>query len=370
MKRALLILAFVAIALGQKSATPTASAQYFDNAGEPCSGCKLYTYIAGSTTFQSTFTTATGGAGNTNPVVLDTAGRASVWTTPGQSYHFVFCTAAGGVSTCTPNGVALWDVDNVPGGSLVGTSTVTANYVYAGPSTGAAATPGFRALLPADVPAIAATTCSNQVVNAISTASVGTCHTVAGADFGASVAARAHLGTGSAIAAPGMSTTVDALAFQVAEIPAFAWVTTDFTTSGVGTALETITGLTWTIPVSTAVNMPFVCQITYSQAVANDVVAFGIQDVTVSPTNIAGRAIIHTSTTASTAGNLPTLTTTTATAIASATPGATATNYVAEVSGFIEAPSNASSSAIRILVSTATAADLVTIKRGSFCRLN
>ncbi len=87
MKRALLILAL---------ATPTASVQYFDNSGLPCIGCKLYAYIAGSTTFQATYTTAGGGASNTNPVVLDTAGRANVWTTPGQSYHFALCTAAGG----------------------------------------------------------------------------------------------------------------------------------------------------------------------------------------------------------------------------------------------------------------------------------
>ncbi len=370
MKRALLILALCAIALAQKTAMPTAQVQYFDNAGIPCIGCKLYTYIAGSTTFQSTYSVATGGAANTNPVVLDTAGRANVWTTPGLSYHFVLCTAAGGAFACTPSGISIWDVDNIPGGSLAGSSAITANYVFAGPTTGAAATPAFRALVAGDIPAIAATACTNQVVNAISTVSVGTCHTIVGADFGASVAARAHLGTGSAVAAPAMSTTVDALAFQVAEIPAFAWVTTDFTTSGVGTALETITGLTWTIPVSTAVNMPFSCSIIYSQAVANVAVAFGIQDVTISPTNIAGRGVMYTSTTASTEANLPTLTTTVATAIVSATPSATATNYVASVSGFIEAPSNAASSAIQISVSTATAADLVTVRRGSSCRLN
>jgi hypothetical protein len=104
--------------------------------------------------------------------------------------------------------------------------------------------------------------------------------------------------------------------------------------------------------------------------VGNDAVAFGIQDVTVSPTNIAARGYLRTSTTASTAGNVATLTTTTATPIVSATPGATATDYMAEISGFVEAPSNASSSQIKIMVSTATAADLVTIRRGSHCRLN
>ncbi len=194
---------------------------------------------------------------------------------------------------------------------------------------------------------------------------------VLAADFGASITARSGLSNATAAAAaPTFSTTEDRLAYQVAEIPSFIFVSTDFTTSGVGTALELITGLSFTIPANTALNVPFACYITYSQAVGNDAVAFGIQDVTVSPTNIAARGYLRTSTTASTAGNVPTLTTTTATAIVSATPGATATDYMAEISGFIEAPSNASSSQIKIMVSTATAADLVTIRRGSHCRLN
>ena len=198
-----------------------------------------------------------------------------------------------------------------------------------------------------------------------------TCSTLTGSYFGTGIAARAGLGNNTAsAAAPNFGTIEDRLAYQVAEIPAFIAVATDFTTSGSGTALETITGLTFTIPASTALNVPFACYFTYSQAVANDAVAFGIQDVTISPTNIAARGYIRTSTTASTAGNLATLTTTTATPIVSATPGATGTNYMAEISGYIEAPSNASSSAIRIMVSTATATDLITIRRGSHCRLN
>ncbi len=388
----LALLAFAFPLLGQKTPYPTAWTQLFDNTGAPCSGCRLFTYVAGSVIPQATFTTPGGGAANSNPVVLDSAGTANIWTTPGQTYRFDLYDAAN---------VLQRSVDNIPGGSLLGQSAVTANFVLAGPPTGVPATPTFRALVAADFPAFTPTICSNQFLTALSDLLAGTCTTATlasaqfanqgttttvlhgnaagnpawgpsvGADFGASIAARTGLGNPTAaVAAPAFSTTEDRLAYQVAEIPAFVSTATDFTTSGVGTDLELITGMSWTIPANTALHVPFACYFTYSQAVGNDAVAFGIQDVTVSPTNIAARGYLRTSTTASTAGNVPTLTTTTATPIVSATPGATATNYMAEISGFIEAPSNASSTQIRIMVSTATAADLVTIRKGSHCRIN
>lgn len=325
--------------LGQKTPFPNPNIQLLTNAGTICAACKLYTYVAGGTTPVATYTSATGGGTNTNPVTLDSAGRANVWTTPGVSYRFDLYDASA---------VLVWSVDNIPGGTLAGASTVTANYVFSGPTTGAAATPTFRALVSADIPNNAANTSGNAATATALASNPTDCST--GLQFAIAIAASGNL--------------------TCTPLPSYVYVAGDFTTSGSGTALETITGLTWTIPASTALNVAFLCNLTYSQAVANDAVAFGIQDVTVSPTNIAGRGVVYTSTTASTEGNLATLTTTTATAIVSATPGATATNYVATVSGFIEAPSNASTSLIRIMVSTATAADLVTVKRGSFCKLS
>ena len=375
----LLYLMFTATCFAQKAAMPGAFLQFFDNNGAPCASCYIDTFLAGGTTPVTTYTVAGGGSSNANPIVLDSAGRAQIWLTPGTSYRFDLYGA---------DAVLISSQDNIPGGSVLGQSTVTANYVLAGPTTGAAATPTFRALVSADIPANAANTSGNaatatalaanptdcaSTVLASGIAASGnlTCRAVVPADLGTGITARTALvNATAAAAAPTMGTTVDVLAYQVAEIPAFVFVASDFTTSGVGTALETITGLTWTIPASTALNVPFVCNFTYSQAVAVVAVAFGIQNVTVSPTNIAARGIIYTTTTASTAGNLPTLTTTSATAIVSATPMATATDYLAQISGLIEAPSNGSSSVIRIMVSTATAADLVTIRRGSSCRTN
>jgi hypothetical protein len=190
-----------------------------------------------------------------------------------------------------------------------------------------------------------------------------------GADFGSSIAARTALGNNTAsAAAPGFGTTVDVLAYQTAEIPAYVFVTSNFTTSGSGTALEAITGLTWTMPASTALNIPFHCALVYHQNSAVVAVAFGFQNATTGATNLIASGEIHTSTTALTAGNVANTTATTATAVVSATPSVITTNWNATLDGMIEQPSG-TASVFTIRVSTATAADTVTVLRGSYCRI-
>lgn len=76
-----------------------------DNDGNPLVGGKLYTYEAGTTTPKATYTNAGGLTANTNPVVLDSAGRADVWLGDG-AYKFVLKTSAD---------VTLWTVDNISG---------------------------------------------------------------------------------------------------------------------------------------------------------------------------------------------------------------------------------------------------------------
>lgn len=145
------------------------------------------------------------------------------------------------------------------------------------------------------------------------------------------------------------------------------FVTTNFTTSGVGTALENITGLTWTFP-ATALNWPFHCHIAYSQAVGTAAVAFGIKASTNNPTNIFATGELFTAAGTVTTGVLATLATQTATNIVSGTPGATGANMPVDLYGELELP--ASAVAINIMTSTATAADTVTVLRGSYCSLN
>lgn len=71
--------------------------QFFDNNGVPLSGGLIYTYQAGSSTPLTTYTTNAGTTPNTNPIILDAAGRTSneIWMQTGYSYKFVLQTSAG-----------------------------------------------------------------------------------------------------------------------------------------------------------------------------------------------------------------------------------------------------------------------------------
>lgn len=68
-----------------------AGAQFFDSNGDPLAGGLLYTYNAGTSTPVSTYTSRSGAAYNTNPIVLDSSGRtpAEIWLEGGVLYKFV-----------------------------------------------------------------------------------------------------------------------------------------------------------------------------------------------------------------------------------------------------------------------------------------
>jgi hypothetical protein len=85
--------------------------QFFDNNGVMLSGGKLYTYAAGTTTPQATFTSRNGLTANTNPIILDSAGRTpeQIWSTEGILYKYV-------VETANNQLIRSWD--NI-GGSVV-----------------------------------------------------------------------------------------------------------------------------------------------------------------------------------------------------------------------------------------------------------
>ena len=72
------------------------AAQFFDNNGVILSGGKIYTYAAGTTTPQATYTSAAGTTPHANPIILDSAGRVpggEIWLTDGLVYKFVIETA-------------------------------------------------------------------------------------------------------------------------------------------------------------------------------------------------------------------------------------------------------------------------------------
>ena len=79
------------------SALAGAGAQFLDNNGAILSGGKLYSYAAGTTTPQTTYTSASGSTAHTNPIILNSAGRVAtgeIWLTEGVAYKFSLYTSA------------------------------------------------------------------------------------------------------------------------------------------------------------------------------------------------------------------------------------------------------------------------------------
>lgn len=105
--------------------------QFFDNNGVPLAGGKLYTYAAGTTTPQATYTSISGATPHTNPIILDSAGRVSseIWVTSTAFYKFRLDTA---------NDVTVWTKDDVPGILAANTIFNATDIIYSQGSPGAA----------------------------------------------------------------------------------------------------------------------------------------------------------------------------------------------------------------------------------------
>lgn len=146
------------------------------------------------------------------------------------------------------------------------------------------------------------------------------------------------------------------------------FVAADFTTSGVGTASEAITGLAYTLPASTALSVGVHCAGTYLQNIGNAAVTLGV-GFSGAPTNAQFQGIAETAVTAVGMLGGTAITTATTGAVVTMTPGGTATNYYFSIDGFIENPSLAAANTVTFYARTATAADTVTIRRGSYCSL-
>lgn len=83
--------------------SPAPKLQFFDAAGVPLVGGKLYSYQAGTTTPLATYTSQNGVTPNTNPVILDARGEANVW----------LGTAAYKLALYSATDVLVWTVDNI-----------------------------------------------------------------------------------------------------------------------------------------------------------------------------------------------------------------------------------------------------------------
>lgn len=98
------------------------AAQFFTNTGAVLTGGKLYTYAAGTTTPQTTYTTSSGNVAWTNPVMLDAAGRVpnsgEIWISSDVSYKFVLKDS---------NDVLIATYDNITGSPPVFAQNYTGN---------------------------------------------------------------------------------------------------------------------------------------------------------------------------------------------------------------------------------------------------
>lgn len=98
-----------------------AAAQFFTNSGIPLAGGKLYTYAAGTTTPQTTFTSVSGATPHSNPIILNSAGRVAtgeIWLSP-SPYKFLLKDSNDVLIATYDNisgiGAASYQVDNFTG---------------------------------------------------------------------------------------------------------------------------------------------------------------------------------------------------------------------------------------------------------------
>ena len=111
--------------------SPSPRLQFFTNAGVPMASGLLYTYAAGTTTPLATYTDSTGTIANTNPIILDSRGEASIWlSTVGYKFKLA-----------TPANIDIWTQDNI----TTGWSTPSGNlpmggFKFTGAAVGVATT--------------------------------------------------------------------------------------------------------------------------------------------------------------------------------------------------------------------------------------
>lgn len=110
--------------------TPTPKMQFVDASGVPLANGLLYTYNAGTTTPQATYTDSSGATPNTNPIVLNARGEANVWL-GSATYKF---------KLCDPDNTEIWTVDNISAPTSALSPVLSGNVVIDSSSSGPALT--------------------------------------------------------------------------------------------------------------------------------------------------------------------------------------------------------------------------------------
>jgi hypothetical protein len=85
--------------------------QFFDNNGDPAAGHQLFTYYAGMTDKVETYTDSDLLVPNTNPIILDSAGRCTIYLYPTSSVKFVLAPPTDTDPPTSP----IWTRDDIHG---------------------------------------------------------------------------------------------------------------------------------------------------------------------------------------------------------------------------------------------------------------
>ena len=91
--------------------SPNPALQFLDNNGDPAASYQLFTYLAGTSTKQATYTDVNLQTANANPIVLDANGRCTIFLEPGVAYKFALATD----TDTDPPASPVWTRDNVSG---------------------------------------------------------------------------------------------------------------------------------------------------------------------------------------------------------------------------------------------------------------
>lgn len=98
--------------------------QFLDNSGNVLAGGKLFSYVVGTSTKKTTYNDADldPSHANTNPIVLDSAGRCAVFLVDDEEYKFVLCPSTDTDPPTNP----IWTRDNVKSPTDLSQATVGA----------------------------------------------------------------------------------------------------------------------------------------------------------------------------------------------------------------------------------------------------
>jgi len=108
--------------------TPIPKTQFLDAAGAPLAGGLVYTYAAGTTTPQASYTDSSGSTANSNPIVLDSRGEANIWL--GEATYKM--------TLCDPQNTEIWTVDYISAPTTAVSPVLSGNVTISTDSSGPA----------------------------------------------------------------------------------------------------------------------------------------------------------------------------------------------------------------------------------------